>query len=281
MNNKLKTILNLFDGHEIRSIWDKEKQDYYYSVVDVIGALTDSVDSANYWRTLKSRMIKEGNETVTNCDTFKLKAKDGKMRNTDMLDTEGIFRLIESVPSAKAEPFKLWLAKLGRQKIDEVFDPSKGIDEMIDFYLKKGYTLEWIETRIKAIIERKRLTKLWSEHGIKDASEYAILTNTIYKEWAGMTAGEYKEYKKIRKENLRDNMSRIEMLLTDLGELTTHDIAENEHPVGLKENINVAKRGGSVAKGAKELYEKETKKEAISNTNNLNYAYIDDEKVIE
>ncbi len=281
MKEKIKTISKLFEGMEIRSIWDSEKEEYYFSVVDVIKALTNSLDPSHYWRTLKSRLLKEGNETVTNCDTFKLKAKDGKYRNTDMLDTEGIFRLIESVPSPKAEPFKLWLAKLGRQKVDEVFDPSKGIDEMIDFYLKKGYTFEWIETRIKAIMDRKRLTKKWQDGGIKGSSEFAILTNAIYKEWSGMTASEYKAFKNIRKENLRDNMSRIEMLLTDLGELTTHDILDNEKPIGLSENIKVAKRGGNVAKVAKELYEKETKKEAISNTNNLNYAYIDDEKVIE
>ena len=280
-DNKLETISNLFEGNEIRSIWDSEKEEYYFSVVDVVSILTESNDPAHYWRTLKSRMIKEGNETVTNCDTFKLKAKDGKMRNTDMLDTQNIFRLIESIPSPKAEPFKMWLASLGRQKVDEVFDPSKGIDEMIDFYLRKGYTLEWIEARIKAIIDRKRLTKVWYDNGVKEGKEYAILTNAIYKEWSDMTAKEYKSYKGIRKENLRDNMSRIEVLLTDLGEVATMDIAKEEMPQGLSENIKVAKRGGSVAKGARHLYEKETKKSAISKENNLNYKYIDDKKQIE
>ena len=283
MKEKIKTISKLFEGMEIRSIWDSEKEEYYFSVVDVIKALTNSDNPRNYWNMLKKRMNEEEkSELYTKCVQLKMKSsKDGKMYKTDTLDTEGIFRLIESVPSPKAEPFKLWLAKLGRQKVDEVFDPSKGIDEMIDFYLKKGYTLEWIETRIKAIIDRKRLTKKWQDGGIKGSSEFAILTNAIYKEWSGMTASEYKAFKNIRKENLRDNMSRIEMLLTDLGELTTHDIVDNEKPIGLSENIKVAKRGGNVAKVAKELYEKETKKEALSNTNNLNYAYIDDEKVIE
>ena len=281
MNNKLETISNLFEKKEIRSIWDKAKEDYYYCVIDVISALTNSSDASHYWRTLKSRMIKEGNETVTNCDTFKLKAKDGKMRNTDMLDTEGIFRLIESVPSPKAEPFKIWLAKLGRQKVDEVFDPSKGIDEMIDFYLKKGYTLEWIEARIKAIIDRKRLTKVWYDNGVKEGKEYAILTNAIYKEWSGMTASEYKAFKNIRKENLRDNMSRIEVLLTDLGELAAHDIADAEQPKGLNENMKVAKRGGKVAKDARISYEKAIKKSAISNTNSLSYKYIDEKDKID
>ena len=279
--NKLQTITKLFEEVEIRSIWNKDEEDYYFSVIDVISALTESRDPSHYWRTLKSRMIKEGNETVTNCDTFKLKAKDGKMRNTDMLNTEGIFRLIESIPSPKAEPFKLWLAKLGRQEVDNVFDPSKGIDKMIDYYLAKGYTLKWIEARIKAIIDRKKLTNTWKENGLTDNVDYAILTNQIYKSWSGMTASEYKAHKNIRKENLRDNMTDIEVLLTDLGELATRDIAESERPQGLKENIKVAKRGGKVASDARISYEKATNKSAISNHNTLNYQYIDDTKQIE
>ena len=280
-NEKIETISNLFEGKEIRSIWDKEIEDYYYSVVDVINALAEPKDPSDYWTTLKKRLIKdEGSELPTNCRKLKLRAQDGKLRETDTLDTKGIFRLIESVPSPKAEPFKIWLAKLGRQKIDEVFDPSKGIDEMIDFYLKKGYTLEWIESRIKTIIDRKRLTKIWNDNGVTEESEYAILTNTIYKEWSGMDAKEYKSYKGIRKENLRDNMSDIEIALTNISEIATRDIAKEENPKGLKENIKVAKRGGSVAKGARVLYEKETKKSAITQTNNLNYRYIDDNKRI-
>ena len=282
MNNKLETLTNLFEGKEIRSIWDAEKEEYYFSVVDVINALTDSVNPRNYWNMLKSRLTAEGSELYTNCVQLKMKSKkDGKSYLTDTLDTEGIFRLIESVPSPKAEPFKVWLAKLGRQKVDEVFDPSKGIDEMIDFYLKKGYTLEWIEARIKAIIDRKRLTKVWNDNGVKDGSEYAILTNAIYKEWSGMTASEYKAYKNIRKENLRDNMSRIEVLLTDLGELTAHDIAKKEQPKGLKDNIKAAKRGGKVARDARNSYENATKKSAISKDNVLNYKYIDDKNVLD
>ena len=282
-DNKLETISNLFEDKEIRSIWNSEKEDYYFSVIDVISVLTDNDydKSRNYWKWLKGKLNDEGSELVSNTNQLKMKAKDGKLRKTDTLDTEGIFRLIESVPSPKAEPFKVWLSKLGRQKVDEVFDPSKGIDEMIDFYLRKGYTLEWIEDRIKAIIDRKRLTKVWYDNGVKDGKEYAILTNAIYKEWSGMGAREYKEYKGIRKENLRDNMSRIEVILTDLGEVATMDIAKEEMPQGLSENIKVAKRGGSVAKGARYLYEKETKKSAISKDNNLNYKYIDDNKQIE
>ena len=281
-NNKLELILNLFEDKEIRSIWDKDKEDYYFSVVDVINALAEPKDASDYWTTLKRRLTKEeGSELPTICRKLKMKAQDGKMRETDTLDTAGIFRLIESVPSPKAEPFKLWLAKLGRQKVDEVFDPSKGIDEMIDFYLKKGYTLEWIEARIKAIIDRKKLTKVWHDGGVKNNAEYAILTNAIYKEWSGMTAQDYKAYKGIRKENLRDNMTDVELALTNLGELTTRDIAREEHPNGLKENMSVAKRGGMVAKGARELYEKETKKLAISKDNVLNYKYIDDNNKLE
>lgn len=281
-SEKLETISNLFEGSEIRSIWDSEKEDYYFSVIDVIKALTDSNNPRNYWNMLKKRLSdEEKSELYTKCVQLKMKAQDGKLRETDTLDTEGIFRLIESVPSPKAEPFKLWLAKLGHQKIDEVFDPSKGIDEMINFYLAKGYTLEWIEQRIKAIINRKRLTKTWKDNGITKTTEYAILTNEIYKEWSGMTASEYKKYKGIRKENLRDNMTDIEVILTDLGEVATREIAKEEHPQGLHENMKVAKRGGSVAKGARDLYEKETKKSAISKDNSLGYKYTDEVLEIE
>ena len=216
-NDKLKTITNLFEGREIRSIWNSEIEDYYFSVVDVIGVLTESPSPRNYWKVLKHRLVEEGNETVTKCNQLKLRAPDGKYRSTDVLDTEGIFRLIESVPSKNAEPFKLWLAKLGRQEVDNIFDPSKGIDKMIDYYLRKGYTLEWIEARIKAIINRKKLTNTWKENGIEENKEYAILTNEIYKTWSGMNTKEYKEYKGIRKESLRDNMTDIEVVLTDLG----------------------------------------------------------------
>ena len=281
MNNKLSTITNLFDGKEIRSIWDAEKEDYYFSVVDVIEILTDSNIPKRYWTDLKRKLIDEGSELYEKIVRLKMRAQDGKMRETDTLDTKGIFRLIESIPSPKAEPFKMWLAKLGSDKIDETFDPSRGIDQMIDFYLKKGYTLEWIEARIKAIIDRKKLTNTWKENGVSEGVEFAILTNDIYKEWSGMTAQEYKSYKGIRKENLRDNMTDLEVAITNIGELATREIAKNEKPKGLSDNRKVAKRGGGVAKGAKDLYEKETKKSAISKSNSLNYKYIDEQKQIE
>ena len=274
--NKMHLINKIFNNETIRTIWDKENEKYYISVVDIVRVLTDSKNPRHYWNVLKGRLKDEGNESVTNCDQLKLKASDGKYYKTDVVDIENMFRIIESIPNKNAEPFKMWLAKLGRQKVDEVFDPSKGIDEMIDFYISKGYTLEWIEARIKAIIDRKRLTKVWYDNGIKEGKEYAILTNAIYKEWSGMTASEYKAFKNIRKENLRDNMSRIEVLLTDLGELAAHDIAEKEQSQGLDNNIKVASRGGKVANDARLSYERETKKLAISNKNALNYQYQDD-----
>ena len=280
MNNKLETISNLFDGKEIRSIWDSEKEEYYFSVVDVISVLTESKDPSHYWRTLKSRMVQEGNETVTNCDTFKLKSKDGKMRNTDMLETKNVFRLIESIPSPKAEPFKMWLANLGSERIDEVFDPEVAVNRAVEYYRKKGYNDEWIKARLNGIVDRFKLTDVWEEGGITKPLEYALLTNEIYKGWSNMTASEYKKLKGLRKESLRDNMTDIEVALTNIGEIATRDIAREEHPKGLKENLNVAKRGGGVAKGAKDLYEKETKKSAISKSNSLNYKYIDETKKI-
>ncbi len=275
---KLETISNLFEGNEIRSIWDSEKEDYYFSVVDVIGALTESNDLAHYWRTLKSRMISEGNETVTICDGFKLKAKDGKMRNTDMLNTQNILRLIESVPSAKAEPFKMWLAGLGSERIDEVFNPEIVVNRAIDYYRKRGYSDKWISERFNGILNRKNLTDTWKENGINENYEYALLTNEIYKGWSGMKASEYKAYKGLRKESLRDNMADIEVALTNIGEIATRDIAKNERPQGLNENMKVAKRGGGVAKGTRDLYEGETKMSAVSKDNMLSYQYVDEQK---
>lgn len=280
-DSKIKTISNLFENKEIRSIWDKDKEEYYFSVVDVISALTNSNTPKRYWSDLKIKLNNEGSQLYEKIVRLKMKAQDGKLRQTDTLDTEGIFRLIESVPSPKAEPFKLWLAKLGRQKVDEVFDPSKGIDEMIDLYIKKGYSLEWIEARIKTIVNRKKLTKVWNNNGIKDGVEYAILTNTIYEEWSGMNAKQYKEYKGIRKENLRDNMSKIEVILTDLGEAATEELAKKHKPLGLEENKKIAKLGGHAAKTAKEDLEKNLGETIITSNNNLNYKYIEENKIIE
>lgn len=281
LNNKLETISNLFEDKEIRSIWDSEKEEYYFSVVDVVSALTESNDARKYWSVLKLRLKKEESELATNCSQLKLKSSDGKYYNQDVLDTKGILRLIESVPSPKAEPFKLWLANLGSERIDEVFDPEIAINRAVNYYRNKGYTDEWIKARLMGIVDRFKLTDIWKEGGINKPIEYALLTNEIYKGWSGMKANEYKELKGLRKESLRDNMTDIEVALTNIGEIATRDIAREEHPQGLKENLKVAKRGGGVAKGARDLYEKETKKSAISKDNALNYQYVNEQQKIE
>ena len=269
MSDKLETINNLFQGKEIRSVWDYEKEDYYFSVVDVIGVLTGSNIPKRYWTDLKKKLVEEGSQLYENIVQLKMKAKDGKFRETDTLDTEGILRLIESVPSPKAEPFKLWLANLGKQEIDNVFDPSKGIDKMIDYYLTKGYTLEWIESRIKAIINRKKLTNIWKENGISENYEYSILTNEIYKTWSGMKASEYKKFKGLRKESLRDNMTDIEVVLTDLGEVATRELVKEYKPSNFEDNKKIASLGGGVAKVARTELENKLNKSVISNENSL------------
>lgn len=276
--NKLDTISNLFEGNEIRSIWDSEKEDYYFSVVDVIKVLTNSKDASDYWTTLKRRLIEEGSQLPTICRKLKMKTEKGRNYPTDTLDTEGIFRLIESIPSPKAEPFKLWLAKLGRQEVDNVFDPSKGIDKMVDFYLKKGYTLEWIENRIKAIINRKKLTQTWKENGVQEGKEYAILTNEIYKTWSGMKASEYKDFKGIRKESLRDNMTDLEVALADLGELATRELAKEFKPQGFHENKKMARVGGEIANNTRKDLENKLKKPIVTKDNALNIQYIENKE---
>ena len=274
---KLKTITNLFEGHEVRSIWNNEEEEYYFSVVDVIAILTDNEysKSRNYWKWLKGKLIDEGSELVSNTNQLKMKAKDGKLRETDVLDTKGILRLIESIPSPKAEPFKLWLANLGSERIDEVFDPEIAINRAVRYYRAKGYDDDWIKVRLSAIVDRFKLTDIWKKGGISEPLEYAMLTNEIYKTWSGMTAREYKDFKGLRKESLRDNMTDIEVALTNVGEITTRNIAKKENPKGLKENLSVAKRGGSVAKETRYAYEKEVNESAISKENALPYKYID------
>ena len=281
MNNKLETISNLFEDKEIRSIWDSEKEEYYFSVVDVISALTEANIPRNYWSDLKRRLKKEGSELHESIVQLKMRAQDGKLRETDTHDKAGIFRLIESVPSRKAEPFKLWLANLASERIDEVFDPEIAINRAVNYYRNKGYTDDWIKARLSGIVDRFKLTDVWKDGGITKSMEYAMLTNEIYKGWSGMKANEYKAYKGLRKESLRDNMTDIEIALTNIGEIAARDIALSEHPEGLKENLKVAARGGSVAKGARDLYEKETKKSAVSNQNALNYKYLGEVKEID
>ena len=280
-NNKLETISNLFEGNEIRSVWDSEKEDYYFSVVDVIKALTDSNIPKRYWSDLKRKLIEEGSQLYENIEQLKMIANDGKLRETDTLNTKGILRLIESVPSQKAEPFKLWLAQMGNERIDEIFDPEIAINRAIDYYRSRGYDDKWIEARLKGILDRKKLTDVWKENGIKQNYEYAILTNEIYQSWSGMKASEYKDYKNIRKESLRDNMTDVEVALADLGEIATRELAKKHRPYGLRENRKIAKAGGEVAKTARNDLEQKLGESVISSENALNYKYIEENKKLD
>lgn len=278
-NNKLETISNLFEGNQIRSVWNADQEEYYFSVVDVIRALTNSNIPKRYWSDLKRKLTEEGSQLYENIVQLKMKANDGKLRETDTLDTKGILRLIESIPSPKAEPFKLWLAQMGDERINEIFDPEIAINRAIDYYRGRGYDDRWIEARLKGILDRKKLTDVWKENGINQNYEYAILTNEIYQSWSGMKASEYKEHKNIRKESLRDNMTDVEVALTDLGEIATRELAKEHKPQGLKENVKVAKMRGNVAKVARDDLEKKLGKTVISKTNELGYKYLDNNKL--
>ena len=279
--DKMHIVNKLFNNETIRTVWDNEKETYYISVVDIVRVLTDSTNPQTYWRVLKKRLKDEGNETVTNCNALKLKAQDGKYRLTDVVDIEGMFRIIESIPSKNAEPIKGWLAKLGSERIDETFDPSLAVQRAIDTYRAKGYDEDWIIKRIKGIQDRKKLTEVWKDNGVDSNLEYAILTNDIYREWSGMTAKEYKEFKGLRKESLRDNMSDIEVLLADIGEITTRELAKKHKPYGLSENRKIAKAGGEVASNTRKDIEEKLGENVISKNNNLNYQYIDDNKKLD
>ena len=280
MNNKLETLTNLFEGKEIRSIWDSDKEEYYFSVVDVINALAEPKEPRKYWNDLKVKLKNEGSELSEKIGQLKMKAKDGKMRETDTLDTEGIFRLIESVPSPKAEPFKMWLASLGKERIDEVFDPEIAINRAIEYYRKKGYTDDWISKRIKSIQDRKELTDVWKANGIEQEYEYGILTNEIYKTWSGMTAQQYKKYKGLHKESLRDNMDNLEVSLTDISEEVTKRLAKKNNSKGLEENIKVARQGGQIAKSTRDDIEELLGESVINNKNNLNYKHTSNTKIL-
>ncbi len=274
--NKMHLINKIFNNEIIRTIWDKEQEKYFISVVDIVSVISESKDGRKYWNKLKQRLKNEGNQTVTNCHQLKLKAQDGKYRETDVTDIEGMFRIIESIPSKNAEPIKQWLAHLGKERIDETFDPSIALQRAIDLYRTKGYDEEWIVKRMKSIQERKKLTDVWKENGIESNVEYAILTNEIYKEWSGMTAKEYKQHKGLRKENLRDNMDNIELILTDLSEEATKRLTAKQKPNGLKENIKVAKMGGHAAKVARDDIEKNLGESVVTKNNKLNYKYIEE-----
>ena len=279
--DKMHLINKMFNDETIRTVWDEEEQKYFISVVDLVGILSKSKDKQAYWRKLKQRLKEEGNETVTNCHALKLKAHDGKYRMTDVVDIEGMFRIIESIPSKNAEPIKQWLAKLGSERIDETFDPSLAAQRTIELYRLKGYDEKWIAKRLKGIQDRKQLTDIWKDSGITEGREYAILTNEIYKSWSGMTAQQYKSFKGLRKESLRDNMSDVEVALADLGEIATREIAKKRNPIGLDENIDVAKRGGKIAGNARKDLEDELGESVITSSNLLNYEYNDEKQLID
>ncbi len=272
-------ISKIFNNKSIRTVWNKEEEKYYISVVDIVSIVSESKNPRHYWNVLKGRLKEEGNQSVTNCDQLKLKATDGKYYNTDVCDIEGMFRIIESIPSKNAEPIKQWLAKLGSERINETFDPSIAFQRAIDTYRAKGYEEEWITKRAKSIQDRKKLTDVWMSGGITENVEFAILTNEIYKEWSGMSAKGYKEFKGLRKESLRDNMSDIEIALADISEIATRELAKEKKPIGLDENKKIAKIGGHTAKVTREYLEEQLGKSVITHENKLNYRYIDEKKI--
>lgn len=260
--------VKMLEGSQIRSVWDNEREEWYFSVVDVIGSLTESNNPRDYWYRVKKRMSEEErSELSTFCRQLKLKSTDGKSYKTDVADMQGIFRIIQSVPSPKAEPFKMWLAEVGKERIDEIIDPELTIDRALEGYARKGYSREWINQRLQAIQVRKELTDTWQDHGVKTGNEYAILTNEISKAWSGMTTREYKDFKGLKKENLRDNMSTTELILNMLAETATKDIAEATNPQGLEENKQVAQDGGSIAGDARKSIEARTGKPVITSKN--------------
>lgn len=269
--------IQFFEDKRIRTAWDEEREEWYFSVVDVVGVLTDQAtprSASTYWAVLKKRLIEEGFQLLTNCKQLKLKAADGKRYSTDVATTEELLRIIQSVPSPKAEPFKLWLAQVGRERIEETIDPEITIDRALSTYLKNGYSREWINQRLQAIQVRKELTDEWEDRGVKQGVEYAILTDEISKAWAGMTTHQYKQYKGLKKENLRDNMSTLELVLNMLAEATTTEISKSTEPQTFEENKEVAKRGGQIAGNARREIEKNTGKSVITERNALDFSRL-------
>lgn len=259
--------IQLYENQPIRTAWDEENEEWYFSIVDVVSVLSDSKDANAYWRKLKQRMKEEGNETVTNCHGLKMKAIDGKRRMTDVANTEQLLRIIQSIPSKKAEPFKMWLAQVGRERIEEIIDPELTIDRALETYAKKGYPTDWINQRLQTIRARKELTDAWQSHGVEQGKEYAILTDEVTKAWSGMNTRQYKNLKRLKKENLRDNMSTLELALNMLAEATTTELTKAQNPNGLEENRVVAKTGGQIAGEARQRIEKETGNPVITSQN--------------
>jgi len=267
--------IQLFEDKRIRTAWNEEEQEWYFSVVDVVEVLTDSVDPNNYWKVLKSRLAKEGNQLVTNCNQLKMKShKDGKYYKTNVANAEQLMRIIQSIPSPKAEPFKMWLAQVGRERIEETIDPELIIDRALATYLKKGYTREWINQRLQAIQVRKELTDEWDDRGIKRGQEYAILTDEITRAWSGMTTRQYKKLKGLKKENLRDNMSTLELVLNMLAEATTTEISKATEPQTFEENRQVASRGGRIAGNTRKEIEADTGKPVITQKNAVDFSRL-------
>ena len=281
MNETINNDIKLFEGKKIRSTWDNEKEEWYFSVVDVVEALTDSTNPRRYWSDLKKKLKDEGSEVYENFVQLKLEAPDRKMRLTDAADIQGIFRLIQSIPSPKAEPFKMWLAEIGKERIDEIIDPELTIDRALETYLKKGYSKEWINQRLQAIQVRKELTDAWQEHGVKEGKEYAILTNEISKAWSGMTIREYKDLKGLKKENLRDNMSTLELVLNMLAEATTTELTNIHNPRDFNENKEIAKRGGTIAGNTRKEIEADTGKVVITSKSATDFSKLIENVVID
>ena len=267
----------VFDD-EVRKLWHTDEEEWYFSIVDVCRVLTDSVDVVAYWRKLKQRLKQEGNETVTNCHAFKMRANDGKMRLTDCANTEQLLRIIQSIPSKKAEPFKLWLALVGKERLDEIADPQISIDRAIDIYRNKGYSESWITQRLRSIEVRKDMTAEWNRAGVTDSKDYATLTNILTKAWSGKTVQQYKEYKNLKKENLRDNMTNTELVLNALAEISTTEISKSTNPEGIEQAKDVTLQGGSIAKLAREALEKQIGHSVISSVNANTPKLLDDEK---
>jgi len=266
-----KQAIQLFEERKVRTVWDDQEEKWYFSVVDVCGVLTDSKDPTAYWRKLKQRLKEEGNETVTNCHALKMRAADGKMRLTDVADTEQLFRIIQSIPSPKAEPFKQWMAQVASQRIDQMQDPELSIDQAIIDYKRLGYSDAWINQRIKSIEVRKELTDEWKRTGVQEGVEYASLTDIITREWSGFTTKQYKHYKGLKKENLRDNMTNLEIALNILAEASATEISKDRNPKGYNAQAQVAKEGGSVAKAARNQLESKLGRSIISNAKASDY----------
>jgi hypothetical protein len=262
-----ETAIKLFEQKQVRSFWNEDEEKWYFSIVDVIQVLTEQAEyqtARKYWNKLKERLVAEGNQTVSNCHQLKMEAADGKMRLTDVADTEQLFRLIQSVPSKKAEPFKLWLAQVGRERIDEIEDPELGFDRLMETYLKKGYSKEWVNQRLKSIEVRKELTDEWDNRGVKKGQEYAILTDEITKAWSGLSVKQYKNHKGLKKVNLRDNMSNLELVLNMLAEATTTEISKEKKPKTFSENKKIAKQGGTIAGNTRKQIEEKTGKKVVN-----------------